>query len=112
MATILAQSVNEQMLRTVEMYLAQGGQMPIDLDELARFAIRNDRWIKRGDVLIQLCKRDFLAPFVSNTTAIHKEGMCGRGMQSNQARHSKSFGLICGFLRWNIWKTPFYKGVI
>ena len=63
MIRTLTRSMNDQMLRTAELYLAQGGQTPINLDELARFAIRNNHWEKRGDVLVQLCKRDFSRAF-------------------------------------------------
>jgi len=55
--------MNDQMLATAELYLAQGGQMPLDLDKLARFAIHNNHWKKREDVLIQLCKHDFSRAF-------------------------------------------------
>ena len=63
MIRMVAKSMNDQMLETVELYLAQGGQTPIDLDELAWFAIRNNRWQGQASDLVQLCKHDFSRAF-------------------------------------------------
>ena len=56
-------TMNERMLDIVEQYLAQGGTTPIDLDEVAQFAIRNNYWEGQGTALIQMCKRDFSRAF-------------------------------------------------
>ena len=37
-------SMNDAMHVIVDKYLASGGGEPIDLDELADFAIKNNRW--------------------------------------------------------------------
>ena len=59
MSQALASTMNEQMLEIVELYVAAGGKMPIDLDDLAHFAIKNGHWKKHGSTPLQLCKRDF-----------------------------------------------------
>jgi len=55
----IARPLNDQLLDIVDHYLDQGGSVPIDLDDLARFAINNGHWMRHGSALIQLCKRDF-----------------------------------------------------
>ena len=47
MVNILTRSMNDQMLSMVDLYLSRGGRMPIDLDELAQFAIREGLWETR-----------------------------------------------------------------
>lgn len=54
---------NDQMLQIVDQYLSEGGTEPIDLDELARFAINKGLWNRNSSKLIQLCKRDFSKVF-------------------------------------------------
>ena len=63
MTRTIAGTMNDRMLDIVEQYLAQGGETPIDLDELARFAIDNNFWQGQGATLVQLCKRDFSRAF-------------------------------------------------
>jgi hypothetical protein len=49
------------MLEIMRMYVANGGAVPINLDELATFAIENGHWDKGGirNLRLKLCKRDF-----------------------------------------------------
>jgi len=54
-----AETMNDRMLEIVERYLAQGGETPIGLDALARFAIRSGDWQGQRTDLVKLCKRDF-----------------------------------------------------
>ena len=59
----MARTLNEMMLDISDMYLASGGSEPIDLDNLADFAIENSHW-DRGQVQArQLCKKDFARAF-------------------------------------------------
>ncbi len=51
------------MLRIVRLYLESGGKEPIDLDELATFAIREGHWESHPRKVLQLCKRDFSRAF-------------------------------------------------
>jgi hypothetical protein len=63
MTRTIAGTMNDQMLEIVEQFLAQGGETPINLDALARFAIRNSYWQGQGTALVQLCKRDLSRAF-------------------------------------------------
>ena len=54
---------NDLMLKIVDEYLSQGGTEPIDLDELARFAMSKGLWNRHTSKLIQMCKRDFSRAF-------------------------------------------------
>lgn len=54
---------SDAMLDIVQLYLESGGTEPIDLDNLARFAINNQHWNKGGSKLLQLCKREFSRAF-------------------------------------------------
>ena len=54
---------NEQMLDIREMYLATGKSEPIDLEDLAKFAISNGHWTRGESQIIQFCKRDFSRAF-------------------------------------------------
>lgn len=58
MSKIATKTYSDAMLDIVRQYLADGGVEPIDLDDLARYAINNGLWAKHGSTLIQLCKRD------------------------------------------------------
>jgi hypothetical protein len=63
MAVALCRTYSEQMLDIVPLYLAQGGTEPIDLDDLARFAIKDEYWRQPPSKMLQLCKRDFARAF-------------------------------------------------
>lgn len=63
MPRISAKTYNEAMLDIVDRYVDAGGQEPIDLDDLARFAIHEGYWERAPSKLIQLCKRDFAKAF-------------------------------------------------
>jgi hypothetical protein len=58
MSTTTTKTYSDAMLGIVHRYLQDGGTEPIDLDDLARFAIKNDLWTKHGNTLVQMCKRD------------------------------------------------------
>jgi hypothetical protein len=58
MPKLLTKTLNDAMLDIVAKFLANGGTEPIDLDELARYAISTGEWTKHGGTLLQLCKRD------------------------------------------------------
>lgn len=53
------------MLDIVRLYIAQGGEEPLDLEDLARFAIENGHWDKHGikNLQLRLCKKDFSRAF-------------------------------------------------
>jgi hypothetical protein len=53
---------NSYMLRIVQEFLAQGGTEPIDLDELATYAIATQRFDQKAKMR-QLCKRAFSKAF-------------------------------------------------
>jgi hypothetical protein len=61
----LARKNSEQMLDIVRQFFGNGGAEPIDLDELAAFAIENQLWDKAGvkNLRLKLCKRDFSQAF-------------------------------------------------
>ena len=63
MVKTLSKNLNEQLLNIVDAYIVQGGAEPVDLDELARFAINNGHWKRHAGTLLQLCKRDFARAF-------------------------------------------------
>lgn len=48
MSKLATKTYSEAMLDIVHQYLADGGVEPIDLDELARYAINNGFWEKHG----------------------------------------------------------------
>lgn len=54
---------SDPMLRIVRLYLESGGAEPIDLDVLARFAIKGGHWESHPKKILQLCKRDFSRAF-------------------------------------------------
>jgi hypothetical protein len=54
---------SQQMLDIVALFMASGGTEPVDLDELARFAINNGHWKKHTSKMLQLCKREFSQAF-------------------------------------------------
>lgn len=58
MSKTTTKNYSDAMLDIVHQYLRVGGTEPIDLDELARYAIANDLWMKHRSTLVQLCKRD------------------------------------------------------
>jgi hypothetical protein len=53
----------DHMLDIKDKYLSQGGTSPIDLDDLAVFAINSGLWQKSGAKLRQLCKRELARTF-------------------------------------------------
>lgn len=63
MPKILTKSYTDAMFNIVSQFLADGGTEPIDLDELARYAINTGQWTKHGRSLLQLCKRDLSRAF-------------------------------------------------
>ena len=63
MVVLLHRPYSEQLLEVASLYLAQGGTEPIDLNELAQFAINNRHWNQPGSKLLQLCKREFARAF-------------------------------------------------
>lgn len=58
MSSTTTKTYSDAMLDIVHRYLQDGGTEPIDLDDLARYAIKNDLWTKHGSTLVQMCKRD------------------------------------------------------
>jgi len=81
--------MNERMLDVVDMYIEQGGKIPLDLDDLARFAINNDHWHGQGNALTQLCKRDFSRAFREQ---YHSDPQ-GRQVRTYHAAKSRSGGV-------------------
>ncbi len=63
MMRVTARKHTDTMLDIVDMYLANGGLSPINLDDLARFAINQGLWAKSTSKMLQLCKRDFSRAF-------------------------------------------------
>jgi hypothetical protein len=63
MSDTIAKSQNEAMLDITKQYLAAGGQEPIDLHDLAKFAMKHRLWTKGDGKMIELCKRDFARAF-------------------------------------------------
>jgi hypothetical protein len=63
MPRIVRKTGSEYMMDAVHAYLKAGGSEPIDLDELAKFAIKNRLWSEHGDAVLQICKRDFARAF-------------------------------------------------
>jgi len=59
MSVRTAKTCHKQLLDVADLYLDAGGTEPIDLDQLARFAINNGHWKRHASKLIQLCKQDF-----------------------------------------------------
>lgn len=58
MSIATKKTYSEAMLDIVHRYLRDGGTEPIDLDDLARYAINKDLSTKHGSTLVQMCKRD------------------------------------------------------
>ncbi len=58
MQTELARPYNSAMLRIVREYLDSGGTEPLDLDEVARFAVNHGHWKPAPGKDVQMCKRD------------------------------------------------------
>jgi hypothetical protein len=56
-------NMNDAMQDIVDKYLASGGGEPMDLDELADFAIENNHWDRGISHARQLCKKDFSRAF-------------------------------------------------
>ena len=65
MAHTLFKTKSEEMLRIARLYVEQGGAEPIELNDLASFAIENGHWDKHGikNLQLQLCKKDFSRAF-------------------------------------------------
>ncbi len=63
MVVVLRRTYSGQLLEIAQLYLAQGGTDPIDLNELAQFAINNGHWKRPRSQLLQLCKREFARAF-------------------------------------------------
>lgn len=63
MRCVTAKTHTDAMLDIVGKYLTAGGKKPIDLDEVARFAINEGLWAKSTSQMVQLCKRDFARAF-------------------------------------------------
>jgi len=65
MGKLLSRKKSEHMLDIVQLFLGAGGAEPIDLDELASFAINEGHWNTRGvhDLQRKLCKREFSQAF-------------------------------------------------
>lgn len=63
MTRVTERKQTDAMLDIVYAYLESGGQSPIDLDSLARFAMDRGLWAKSASKMLQLCKRDFSRAF-------------------------------------------------
>lgn len=63
--SIQPRKVTDQMMEIVGLYVEAGGEEPVDLAKLAKFAIERGHW-NRGDtddLRMQLCKRQFSRAF-------------------------------------------------
>lgn len=78
----------DPMLQIVQVYLDAGGTEPIDLDEVARFAINNGHWKKHASKLLQMCKRDFSRAFREQ---FHTDSQ-GREVRTYHAARSRDTG--------------------
>ena len=85
--------MNDQMLGTVERYLSQGGQMPIDLDELRNLPFATNIGKNAETFWFNSANVTSHAPFVSNTILTRKEERCGPGMPPKNREY---FGLTFG----------------
>lgn len=63
MSKIATKTYSDAMLDIVQQYLFEGRVEPIDLDDLARYAINKGLWTNHGSTLVQLCKRDLSRAF-------------------------------------------------
>jgi hypothetical protein len=63
MPNLLTETMNDRMLDIVDKYLDKGGETPIDLNEVAQFAIQNNYWQGQPKTRGQLCKRDISRAF-------------------------------------------------
>ncbi len=65
MPRTLSRKKSDQMLDIARQYVEQGGQEPLDLEEVARFAIENNHWGRHGikNLQFRLCKREFSQAF-------------------------------------------------
>jgi len=78
----------DPMLQIVQLYLDAGGTEPIDLEELARFAINNGHWKKHPSKMLQMCKRDFSRAFREQ---YHTDSQ-GRAVRTYHAAKSRDTG--------------------
>lgn len=63
--SIQPRKITDQMMDIVRLYVESGGEEPIDLGKLSKFAIENGHWSRGNtdDLRAQLCKRQFSRAF-------------------------------------------------
>lgn len=89
MIVTLAKRYNDAMMDIVERYKAAGGEEPVDLDALAKFAVNNGFWQKHPSKLLQMCKRD-LARALGEQSHVDPQGRRVRTYHAAQCHDSAS----------------------